>query len=207
MVYVDSSSNVYLNDQNSYRIRKISVDGIVAVFIGTGSNGTPQDGFVPTSTPIAGASFGMWIDTSSNVYFSDSYDNKVKTIPISSGLVYTIAGTNIFGIAGNYGPATSATLWTPGGIYGSSSSTMYICDQSNYMVRSLVVSRPPTPSPTTAAPSVGPTARPTFTPVVAPTFYSINAFAGISSCGDTGDGGPASWTSRRLPNPRRQRPT
>jgi len=78
--------------------------------------------------------FGVAVDSSGNVYTSDSGSARViKTTP--GGTTTTYAGTGVAGYSGDGGAATSAKLDSPYGIAFDSSGNLYIADSNNNRVR------------------------------------------------------------------------
>ena len=51
-----------------------------------------------------------------NVYIADRYNNCIRKVTVSTGLISTIAGTGSGGYSGDNGAATSATLNYPRGV-------------------------------------------------------------------------------------------
>ncbi len=47
------------------------------------------------------------------MYIADTYNNRVRKVTVSSGIITTIAGTGSIGYSGDNGIATSATLNMP----------------------------------------------------------------------------------------------
>ena len=84
---IDSAGRLYISNQ--CQIRRITKDGIVAVFAGNTSCGHAGDG-----RPALQASMnpsGMAFDTSGNLYFTEPGQNYVRKIG-TNGVVSTIAG-------------------------------------------------------------------------------------------------------------------
>ena len=78
--------------------------------------------------------FGVAVDTSGNVYTSDTNNARViKTTP--GGTTTTYAGTGVAGYSGDGGAATSAKLDNPLGLAFDSSGNLYIADNNNERVR------------------------------------------------------------------------
>jgi formylglycine-generating enzyme required for sulfatase activity len=102
-VAIDSTGNLYVTDILNHKIRKISPDGIVTTFAGSG-NAASADG---TGT---GASFngptGIAIDSFGNLYISDYQGHKIRKIT-PSGVVTTLAGSGSVGSADGTGLAAS----------------------------------------------------------------------------------------------------
>ena len=59
---------------------------------------------------------GIAIDTSGNIYFSDSNNNRVRMIDVSTGIISTYAGTGASGYSGDGGDAIKADLYGPNGL-------------------------------------------------------------------------------------------
>ncbi len=48
-----------------------------------------------------------------NVYIADTFNNRIRKVTVSTGIITTIAGTGTTGFVDDNGPATSAGLWYP----------------------------------------------------------------------------------------------
>jgi hypothetical protein len=81
-VAVDDLGNVYISDQYSYRIRKVSPDGIISTIAGTGTAGFAGDGG-PATDAMVRQPLGICTDPYANVYFCDWGNYRVRKI--SSG--------------------------------------------------------------------------------------------------------------------------
>ena len=139
-VALDASGNIYIADMNANKIRKVNTSGIITTFAGVGgAPGYSGDGGQATNAQLWGA-FGVALDNSGNVYFSDR-NNVVRKITVSTGIISNIAG---IGGAGGYNgdgiAATSAQLNNLGGIALDGSGNVYIADASNNRVRKVTVS-------------------------------------------------------------------
>ena len=52
-----------------------------------------------------------------NVYIADQYNNRIRKVTVSTGIITTIAGSSTSGsYSGDNGPATSASLNFPCGV-------------------------------------------------------------------------------------------
>ena len=51
-----------------------------------------------------------------NVYIGDRYNNRIRKVTVSTGIITTIAGTGSTSYSGDNGAATSATLNAPYGV-------------------------------------------------------------------------------------------
>jgi sugar lactone lactonase YvrE len=131
---VDAGGNVLVSDQVNNRIRKISPEGIVSTFAGTGSNGSSTDGIGTTAT--FNVPSGVAVDASGNVYVADKYAHKIRKITIE-GVVSTVAGSGLQGSAD--GPGESATFNFPEGLTTDLSGNVYVADAGNNLIRKITL--------------------------------------------------------------------
>ena len=96
---IDASGNIYVADSGNNLIRKVTSDGTVSTFAGSGAKGAGNaNGIQATfNTPA-----GITIDASGNLYVSDENNNIIRKIT-ASGAVSTLAvsrsskaGKNVF---------------------------------------------------------------------------------------------------------------
>ncbi len=76
-----------------------------------------------------------------NVYISDSSNNRVRKVTVSTDIITTIAGTGASGYSGDGVQATSAAIKNPQGINLDSSGNVYFGDNTVYnVIRKITVS-------------------------------------------------------------------
>jgi len=92
---VDASGNVYVTEYISNLIRKITPNGTVTTFAGSGASG--QADSTGIAATFSGPS-GVAVDGAGNVYVADTYNNVIRKIT-PAGAVTTIAGTGFAGSA------------------------------------------------------------------------------------------------------------
>lgn len=142
-VSVDASGNLYIADRDNHCIRKISTSGIISTVAGLG--GSLNYGFTGDGGPATSAKLNkpnsVSADASGNLYISDYTNNRIRKVN-SSGTISTFAGngqSSVLGdgpafYGGDYGPATSASLFAPYGHFATS-STLYVA--SSYRIRAI----------------------------------------------------------------------
>jgi serine/threonine-protein kinase len=123
-VAVDNSGNVYVADYGNYKVRKISPDGVVTSFAGTGSYGS-KDG-IGTAASFNYPS-GLVVDSSGNVYVSDFLNNRIRKIT-SSGVVTTLAGRGELGLDDGLG--SEARFGYPEGLAIDNAGIIYVADSN-----------------------------------------------------------------------------
>jgi uncharacterized repeat protein (TIGR01451 family) len=126
------TSNLYIVDTNSSRVRLVTPDGNINTFAGGGS-GTGEN--IPATSALLSFLGSIAVDSSSAVYIQDSY---LRVRRISQGNIVTFAGgVNGFmgGFSGDNGPAIDAKLTNVTGLAADSTGTLYISDLANNRVR------------------------------------------------------------------------
>lgn len=66
------------------------------------------------------------VDSAGNVYVADQFDNVVRKVAASTGIITTIAGTGVAGHTGDNGPAASAELSSPGSLALDPAGNLFI---------------------------------------------------------------------------------
>ena len=132
-VAVDALGNIYIADRMNHRIRKVDTNGKIMTVGGTGEAGYAGDGLSATSERL-NLPGGVFADSSGNVYIADTSNHRVRKID-TSGIMTTIAGSGTAEFSGDGGPASSAGLYYPTGIFVNSDGTIYIADSFNDRIR------------------------------------------------------------------------
>ncbi len=178
-IALDSSNNIYVADAGNNRIRMISAStGIINTICGLSTYGWSGDGGLAVNA-ILNFPMGVSIDSSDNIYISDSGNNAVRKITSSDNIINTIAGSSTnSGFSGDNGPATVAKLYYPYATTIDSINNVYIVDYGNCRIRKVIIS---TYTPT-LKPSIVPTIAnmPSYKPTISP---SINIPTNTPSTG------------------------
>jgi hypothetical protein len=134
-VCIDTSGTMYI-PTSLYRVHKVDPSGIITTFVGTGTAGYSGDGGKATSGRLNDPR-NCVLDSSGNVYLSDTTNYAVRVVTVSSKIITTFAGTkansNYFG---DGGPATSAGMY-PLSIFMDSTGNLYLTDYNGYRVRKI----------------------------------------------------------------------
>ncbi|HTX34879.1 MAG TPA: hypothetical protein VME43_07655 [Bryobacteraceae bacterium] len=132
-VAVDAAGNVYVNDNQNYRIRKITPQGNMTTIAGTGVEGISSDNVPAAGSPIGDVE-GLAVDAQGDVYFAEFSTSRVRRI--SGGTLTTVAGTGVAAF-GPDGPALGVSLNSPGGVAVDSKGDVFISDTGNERVMKL----------------------------------------------------------------------
>jgi sugar lactone lactonase YvrE len=159
-------TNLYVADSSSNTIRKIVIaSGEVTTFAGSSAAEAgmsdsvvvvpnpdkPNELFIDNTTARFSQPTGITTD-GSNLYVADSFNNAIRKITIASGVVSTLAGSNVgqHGMADSVvisSPAdpsiliydgTTARFWQPVGIT-TDGSNLYVTDTVNNSIRKILI--------------------------------------------------------------------
>lgn len=131
---LDSSGNLFLPDDTTYRqrLRKVDVSGIINSIAGGGTNGLGDGG--PATNATLYDPGVVAVDAQGNVFIPDLGNNRIREID-TNGIIWTVVGTGTYGFSGDGGPATNANLASPVAVTLDSSGNLFIADERNRRVR------------------------------------------------------------------------
>jgi len=129
---IDASGNLYVADAFNNKIRKISSDGTVSSFAGSGAVGA-LDTAVALAATFSGPT-GVAVDAAGNVYVADAGNNKIRKIT-AAGTVSTLAGSGVGSAVEGTGKA--ATFLTPTGVAVDAAGTIFVADYGNDKIRKI----------------------------------------------------------------------
>ena len=107
--------------------------GILSTIAGNGSNSYSGDGG-PALAAGLGYPSGLSVTASGEIYIADYNNNRIRKID-ASGIITTVAGNGIAAFSGDGGPATSASINLPTGVFVDGAGNIFIADNSNYRIR------------------------------------------------------------------------
>jgi trimeric autotransporter adhesin len=114
----------------------------IAQNITTVAGGGGGDGTLATLVGLNSMAGGLATDVSGNLYIADTYNQRIRKINISSGLITTVAGNGRQwgGATGDGGLATSAHLYNPSGVALDTAGNIYFTDTDLHRIRKVTVS-------------------------------------------------------------------
>ena len=135
VVAVDSSGNIFISDTGNYVIRMVTKStGVITTVAGTGESGYSGDGGLATSAKLSTVE-GIAVDASGNIYISDTDNDRVRMVTMSTGIITTVAGGGYYGFDVNGQLATSATVGNPRGLAIDASGNLYIATRYQEAIR------------------------------------------------------------------------
>ena len=133
-VAVAGDGNIYIADNDNFRVRRVDPAGTITTFAATGQRGFAGDGG-PAVRARLGDPVGVAVDGDGNVYIADSGYSRVCRVD-PAGTITTFAGVGLFGgFAGDGGPAVRARLSRPLGVAIDREDNVYIADAHNHRIR------------------------------------------------------------------------
>jgi len=93
-ITVDGAGNIYIADQNNYRVRKVDTDGIITTIAGVGVSGHTGDGGPATQAKLISPK-SVAVGPSGALYILDGFGGSQKTFirrVDPNGIITTIAG-------------------------------------------------------------------------------------------------------------------
>lgn len=155
-IFRDAAGDIFIADTFDNAIREVSAtSGTIQTVAGTiGTPGFSGDGGAATSA-LLDSPYGVFLDASDDILIADSDNAVVREVVAATGFIQTIAGIPAAagfptpGFSGDGGPATSAELDSPSGVFGTSAGKLFVADTNNSRIRELA----PAPLSVTVAPS------------------------------------------------------
>jgi hypothetical protein len=141
-VALDTSGNIYIVDNESSRIRKVTVStGVITTVAGNGNNGYATDNVAATSTSLSRPR-DVAVDASGDIYIADTGNRRIRKVTASTGIITTIAGTGTrFDADGSQsGIATKQSLQLPMGVALDSAGNVYIAGSYDRCIWKVTVS-------------------------------------------------------------------
>src|SRR5260221_551174 len=134
-VSLDRSGNIFIADPQNSRIREVeAATGTIQTVAGNGTRSFSGDGGLATGALLS-FPVGVFVDGSGNIFVADQENHRVREVVAATGIINTVAGNGTEGLSGDGGPATSASLNFPSGVFVDSAGNIFIGDYANQRIR------------------------------------------------------------------------
>jgi hypothetical protein len=144
---LDAQGNIYILDQQNFRVRKIDrIANTISTIAGNGMQGGDGDGGLATAAKLnfeAGSnpepSGGLAI-ANGKVYIADTLSNRIRAVDLTSGMIEAVVGTGVAGYSGDGGSPLEAELNHPRDLEFGTDGDLYIADTDNSVIRAVDLS-------------------------------------------------------------------
>jgi len=130
-IAIDAARNVYVAENGSNLIRKITPAGAVTTLAGSGVKGSADS----TGTSASfNDPYALAVDASGTIYVADEGNNLIRKVS-PAGVVTTLAGSGNAAFANGVGKSASFSM--PLGIAVDASGNVYVSDAGNAQIRKI----------------------------------------------------------------------
>jgi len=134
-----ADGSILFTEPRVNRVRRISPDGIISTFAGTGRAGFSGDGGPATRAQL-NFNRGVGVDGAGTVWIADSLNQRIRKVD-ANGIISTVAGNGKPCYAspnnscGDGGPASAAGFATPRALEFDGNGNLYVADTFNERIR------------------------------------------------------------------------
>ena len=132
-IAIHPKGNIFFVDNSDSKIWRISSDGIINLYAGTGAAGYNGDGILAATAQLNRPT-GVTVDDTGNIYVADQRNFRIRKID-TFGIITTIAGTGIAGYSPDGSRADTASLFDMLNIRAGYDNRLYFTD--NLCIRRL----------------------------------------------------------------------
>lgn len=144
----DGAGNLYIAEPEINVVRKVTPQGIIGTFAGTGTYGSGGDGG-PAKSATLGFPTALRFDTAGNLYISGHIEGHIRKVS-PAGIISTFAGGGPGNQLGDGKVATSATISIPDGLAFDAAGNLYIADEKTNRIRVVLTTAPAIQVPQTS---------------------------------------------------------
>ena len=133
-VAVDAAGNIFISDFSS-RVREVDrTTGVITTVAGNGTAGFSGDNGPATAAEL-NYQFGVTVDAAGNLYIGDFYNNRIRVVNVSTGVITAVVGNGTAGFSGDNSPATAAEMNCPFGVAMDAGGDIFVADTNNERIR------------------------------------------------------------------------
>jgi len=139
----DADGNLYVADQQNFRVRRIDPEGTVTTFVGAGMQGSDGDGGPAGDCALsweAGSnpepSGGLAV-ADGKLYIADTLSHRIRVVDLATNVIEPFAGTGEPGYTGDGGQALDATFNEPRDLELGPDGSLYVADTDNHVIRAI----------------------------------------------------------------------
>lgn len=141
----DEAGNLYIGDQQNFRVRRVALDGSITTIAGNGTRGSNGDGGSALEAQLnweVGSnpepSGGLAV-AGGKLFIADTLSHKIRVVALDTGSIETFAGTGEAGYSGDGAAALQATFNGPRELEIGPEGDLYVADTDNHAIRAIDV--------------------------------------------------------------------
>ena len=134
-VAVDTAGNLFIADSGNNVVREVNhATGVITTLAGNGTQDYGGDNGQAIAAELANPT-GVALDSAGDLFIADFWNNRIREVNLSTGVITTVAGNSPGGYSGDNGQATAAELWGTRGVAVDATGDLFIADAGNCVVR------------------------------------------------------------------------
>ena len=135
-VFIDPSGSIFIADTDNHCIRKVdAASGNISTVAGKGgTGGWSPNGGVATNTKLDRPR-GVFVDAAGDIFIADTDSCRIRKVDVATGNILGVAGDGFCNYGGDGGPANSAKLNKPRGVFVDAAGNVFIADTENHRIR------------------------------------------------------------------------
>jgi len=135
-VFIDPSGSIFIADTDNHCIRKVdAASGNISTVAGKGGmGGWSPNGGVATNTKLDRPR-GVFVDAAGDIFIADTDSCRIRKVDVATGNILGVAGDGFCNYGGDGGPANSAKLNKPRGVFVDAAGNVFIADTENHRIR------------------------------------------------------------------------
>ncbi len=136
-IAVDAAGDLFIGDFYDNVVREVNhATGVITTVAGDGVRGFTGNGGPATSAELwLDSDSGLAVDAAGDLFIAEGYNQVVREVNHTTGVITTVAGDGIAGFSGDGRPATSAELDIPSGLALDATGDLFIADSCNGRIR------------------------------------------------------------------------
>jgi sugar lactone lactonase YvrE len=136
-VVVDRAGHLYIADTLNHRVRRVdAATGVITTVAGLGQPRCFGDGRLAVEAGLNEPA-ALAVSDKGVLYIADQSNNRVRAVDLTTGVIYSVAGTGTAAYNGDDVPATETGLAGPSGLALASDGTLFIADSFNGRIRAV----------------------------------------------------------------------
>ena len=136
-VAVDRGGHLYIADTLNHRVRRVdAATGVITTVAGLGQPRCFGDGRLAVEAGLNEPA-ALAVSDKGVLYIADQSNNRVRAVDLTTGVIYSVAGTGTAAYNGDDVPATETGLAGPSGLALASDGTLFIADSFNGRIRAV----------------------------------------------------------------------